>query len=239
MIDLRRLRDRLREQGSMVLLVGLSVLAGILWLFVELVDELVEGDAQAFDEAVLKGFRDPSDPSQLLGPHWMADVARDITALGSTIVLTLLTLAVIGFVLLGRNYRTAAFVFVSVVGGTLLSHILKVTIERPRPDVVPHVVEVTSMSFPSGHTMLATTTYLTLAAVASRILPNWERIYLLGCAALISFLVGMSRIALGVHWPTDVLAGWCLGAAWALMCALVALWLQRRGAIEPAPQTIR
>jgi undecaprenyl-diphosphatase len=138
--------------------------------------------------------------------------------------------------LLSRRWRGAVFVAVSVAGGTLISTVLKLSFDRARPDLVPHAVEATSASFPSGHSMLAMVTYLTLGAVLAEAQPSPRiRIYLLGWAVFLAFIVGLSRVYLGVHWPTDVLAGWCVGSAWALLCGSVALWMQRRGVIEGTP----
>jgi undecaprenyl-diphosphatase len=115
----------------------------------------------------------------------------------------------------------------------LLSTLLKLGFERPRPDLVPHAVVVYTASFPSGHAMLSAVTWLTLGALLMRVEPRRRvKAYVLALAVLTTLLVGASRIYLGVHWPTDVLAGWCIGAAWALMCWLAALWLQRRGRVE-------
>jgi undecaprenyl-diphosphatase len=129
----------------------------------------------------------------------------------------------------------ALLVFMSVAGGMLLSTILKLGFNRERPALVPHVVEVYTTSFPSSHAMLSATTYLTLGALLMRVQRRWqEKAYVLGLAVLITLLVGASRVYLGVHWPTDVLGGWCVGAGWALLCWLVAVELQRRGESETA-----
>jgi len=146
----------------------------------------------------------------------------------------LIALATTGFLLLVKKGGAAILVIVSVVGGALLSVALKAGFDRPRPNLIPHAVQVYSGSFPSGHAMLATVTYLTLGALLARVQTQRRvKAYLLSLAVLLSVLIGASRVYLGVHWPTDVLAGWCVGAAWALLCTSVALWLQRRGAIEP------
>jgi undecaprenyl-diphosphatase len=115
----------------------------------------------------------------------------------------------------------------------LLSALLKDAFGRARPDLVPHGVEVHTLSFPSGHAMLAAATYLTLGALLARVQPHPRvKTYVLTVAAVLTVLIGVSRVHLGVHWPSDVLAGWCVGAAWALLCWMAAVWLQRRGQVE-------
>ena len=122
-----------------------------------------------------------------------------------------------------RRFRTALFVAVAVGGGQALSSVLKLDVDRPRPELVSHLVTETSLSFPSGHAMLSAVTYLTLGALAARFLPGKvTRIYVLVLAVLVTLLVGTSRIYLGVHWPSDVLGGWCAGFAWAMICWLAA-----------------
>jgi undecaprenyl-diphosphatase len=120
-------------------------------------------------------------------------------------------------------------VLVSIGGGQMLSSLLKLGIDRPRPELVPHLAEVSTLSFPSGHAMLSAVTYLTLGVMIARIVPGrLSRIYVLGLAVLITLMVGASRIYLGVHWPSDVLAGWCAGFAWAMLCWLVVRLFFRR-----------
>lgn len=225
----------LRQQGWWVLVAALLI-GGALMAFAELADEVVDGETHAFDRAVMLAMRESQDHADPLGPAWLEMVARDVTSLGGTTVLALLTVAAIGFMLLRRQWGGAIFVLVSVAGGTLISSALKAIFGRPRPDLVPHAVEVTSASFPSGHSMLAMVTYLTLGAVLAEVQTSRRvKIYILGWAVFLALIVGLSRVYLGVHWPTDVLAGWCLGSAWALLCGSVALWLQRRGMIDAAP----
>jgi undecaprenyl-diphosphatase len=140
---------------------------------------------------------------------------------------------------LERKRGTALFVVLAVVGGAALETLLKVGFARPRPELVPHLVDVNSLSFPSGHAMMATITYLTLGVLLARAQERRRmKLYLLTVATFVALLVGISRIYLGVHWPTDVLAGWCVGAAWALACWLIATWLQQRGAIEGEGPTL-
>ena len=222
----------LREHIWWLLIFGVLI-AGGLWGFAELADEVADGETLEFDRAAMLMLRESSNPDEPLGPAWLEMAARDVTSLGGTTVLTMLVLAAVGFLLLIRNWGAAIFVTVSVVGGTLLSTLLKNWFERPRPDLVPHAVEVSSMSFPSGHAMLSMTTFLTLGAVLAEIdKERRTRTYILAWAVFLALLVGTSRVYLGVHWPTDVLAGWCIGSAWALLCGAIALWLRRRGVIE-------
>lgn len=203
--------------------------------FVELADDVMEGDTRAFDEAVLRALRTASDPAEPIGPAWLDASMRDITALGSYTVLTMVTFAVAGYLLMDRKRAAALFVLVSVSGGALLSTLLKLGFARPRPELVAHMVEVRTLSFPSGHAMLSAVTFLTLGALLARQAPsNRLKAYVLTVAIFLALLVGLSRLYLGVHWPTDVLAGWCLGGAWAILCSIVAWWLQERGRIERA-----
>jgi undecaprenyl-diphosphatase len=229
----------LREQGWWLLVV-VTLVGGALSGFAELADEVADGETHAFDRAVMLSMREAGDPDEPAGPAWVELVARDITALGGTAVLALLTIAVVGFMLLNRRWGGAIFVAVSVAGGSLISAGLKHLFDRPRPDLVPHAVEVTSASFPSGHAMLAMVTYLTLGALLAEVQPRRRfKVYILSWAIVLTLFVGLSRVYLGVHWPTDVLAGWCIGSAWALVCGGVAYWLQRRGVIEPGADIVR
>ena len=217
------------------LLAALAVAATAIWGFAELAGEVLEGDTHAFDERILLALRSASNPSDPLGPGWLEELMRDLTALGSTGLLTIITLAVAGFLALDRKTHAALFVLLAVGGGVLLSTLLKIGFDRPRPDLVPPGAIVYSASFPSGHAMLSAVVYLTLGALLARVQPRrLLKLYLLGLAILLTVAVGASRVYLGVHWPTDVVAGWAVGAAWALLCWAAALWLQRRGQVEPA-----
>jgi undecaprenyl-diphosphatase len=181
--------------------------------------------------------RSAGDPSRPIGPAWVKPASIDITALGSVSVLTLITVLVTGFLLLERKFRAAGFIVGAIIGGTALNQFLKSCFNRDRPEVVPHLVEFSNSSYPSGHSMLSAIVYLTLASVAAQTVPNrWTRVYLISAALLLAFLVGLSRVIVGVHYPTDVLAGWIAGTAWALLCGTVASWLRHRGNLDqPAP----
>ena len=214
-------------------MIALFISVGAMLLFAEFVDRVVEGDTRAFDETVLLALRDQKNPSYPIGPAWLQVMFRDITSLGGYALVVLISLAVIGYLLMDGKRGAAVWVLVSVGGGAVLSNLLKLAIERPRPGLVAHMVEVNTTSFPSGHATLAAVTYLTLGALLSRVEARRRaKIYVLTVAVALTFLIGISRIYLGVHWPTDVLAGWCVGAAWATLCWRIALALQRSGTIE-------
>ncbi|HYD88589.1 MAG TPA: phosphatase PAP2 family protein [Vitreimonas sp.] len=200
--------------------------------FAEITDEVTEGEGEArwFDESLLLALR-TSDPADPIGPRWFEEAVAEITALGGFGVLALVTLLVLGWLALQKKWADAVLVLAATLGGTAISEGLKVGFARPRPDLVAHVADVTSMSFPSGHAMLSAVTYLTLGALLAHTQDRTrERSYILGAAIVMTLLIGMSRIYLGVHWPTDVLAGWCLGAAWALLCWLAATLLTKKAA---------
>jgi undecaprenyl-diphosphatase len=218
------------ELATLVLLVLLP--AGVL-IFAELADAVIAGKTLSFDQKILLALRNPADPADPRGPAWVEEAGRDLTALGGSVVLTCLTLVVSGYLLLDRKRRAAVLVLAAVLGGLLLSLALKEVFMRPRPELVPHRSYVATTSFPSGHSMMSAITYLTLGALLARVQARPRmKAYLLLWAVLLTFAVGVSRVYLGVHWPTDVLAGWTAGATWALLCWLVARWLQRRGQVE-------
>jgi undecaprenyl-diphosphatase len=205
----------------------LFLLAFSLFAFAEISDEVGDGETLTFDRAVLTALRDGA--GEPVGPRALQVALADLTSLGSSSVLTLVVLATVGFLFLARRRHSAIYVLVASVGGGLLSIALKSLFDRPRPDVVVHLVNVSSASFPSGHALGAAAIYLTLAALLARELPRRRlRAFAVSAATVVVVIIGASRMYLGVHWPTDVLAGWCVGAAWAMLCWLIADRLGRR-----------
>lgn len=209
-----------------------------LWGFIALGEEVNEGETRRFDERVFRALRAPGDPADPLGPPWVEDMTRDFTSLGGASVLTLLTTGVVGFLLLQRRRAATVLVLVAVLGGWALSLSLKHGFDRPRPHYVPRAIEGLDPSFPSGHALLAAITYLTLGAMLTKIQHRKRvKIYLMAWAVLLTLIIGVSRVYLGVHWPTDVLAGWSLGAAWACLCWLVARWFENRAHVDIAARS--
>lgn len=217
------------EIGAIVaMFIGAALLLG----FGMLADEVVEGDTQRLDMAVLMALRTPGNPADLIGPPWVEEMGRDITALGSYAFIIIVVAAALGYLLLVRKFGLALLMVAAVAGGMLLSNLLKSGFDRPRPDI-DHAARVFTASFPSGHATLAAVTFLTLGALLTRV--NADRrvkLYFIAVAVLLTLIVGLSRVYLGVHYPSDVLAGWCIGSAWAALCWAGAFWLQRHGNVE-------
>jgi undecaprenyl-diphosphatase len=214
-------------------LIALLVIVLAVWVFAALAHKVIAGDTLSFDESCLRALRRADDPAKPIGPDWLAEVARDVTALGGVTFLTLLTIAVAGFLRLQKIYGAMWLVVLSALGGLASSTLLKSLFERPRPNLVPHLDSVYTSSFPSGHSMLSATVYLTLGVLLGRFVQQRVlKAYFLIVALFLTFLVGVSRVYLGVHYPTDVLAGWAVGLTWALVCWLVARYLQHQGRVE-------
>jgi undecaprenyl-diphosphatase len=224
---------------NIVLIVALLVVATT-WGFVALAGEVKEGDTQKFDNWAVRVLRQPNDPATPVGPKWLPEVGRDLTALGGVAVLTLVTTAVAGYLLLAEKNHLMWLMLGAIGSGLLLSTALKHVYDRPRPELVPHLSGVYTTSFPSGHSMLSAIAYLTLGALLTRTVESRViKFYFIAVALTLSFLVGVSRVYMGVHYPTDVLAGWAAGLAWALLWWLIARYLQHRGVVEnedPKPE---
>jgi undecaprenyl-diphosphatase len=232
---LRPLKRAVEWLGSHTgsLLVAALLVVVCIWGFIAIADEVKEGGTRRFDDWAIRALRKPSDPAQPIGPAWLAEVARDLTGLGGVAVLSLMTAAVVGFLWLREKYGAMWLVLIATVGGLGLSTALKHVYQRPRPQLVAHLSQVYTTSFPSGHSMLSAVVYLTLGTLLARFVRERRvKFYFVSVAMVLTFLVGVSRVFMGVHYPTDVLAGWAAGLSWALMCWIVATYLQRRGKVE-------
>jgi undecaprenyl-diphosphatase len=225
-------RSALGEIGAVV---AIGVIALGVLVFALIADEAAEGDTHEFDTSILLALREPGDTDNPIGPAWVETAFADVTALGGYAVLTLLVAGVAIYLLSIGRRATALLVVGAVVSGTVASTLLKLGFDRPRPDLVAHLSHAQSSSFPSGHAMLSAVTYLTLGVLLARVHKKRRtKIIVMTYAITLTLLIGASRVYLGVHWPTDVLAGWALGAAWAGLWWLLAWWLQRQGGIERA-----
>lgn len=214
---------------ALLLLAGALVTVVAALVFIAVAGEVVEGETQEIDEAIVQWFRQPGNPSLARGPAWLTEVAIDITALGSTVVLLMLVAAVGGFLWLQNQPRLLLLLISAMAGGTVLNALMKTTFERPRPTVVPHLREVFTYSFPSGHAALSAIVYLTIGVLLFEVVRGRAaRLYCLAVAMTATALVGFSRVFLGVHYPTDVLAGWAAGIAWAAVCWLAVQYIEQR-----------
>lgn len=183
----------------------------------------------AFDPELLLALRRPGDLSTPIGPAWLLQAAIDISALGGVTVLSLAGVATLVFLFAFGKRAEALLLGGSLMGASSINGLLKIFLHRPRPEVVPHLAHVSSASFPSGHAMTSAAVYLTLGVMVAQTQDSrWARAYLLGMAVLLVLLIGCSRVFLGVHWPSDVLAGWCFGAIWALCMFALNARLHRR-----------
>jgi undecaprenyl-diphosphatase len=198
----------------------------LVWLFLELSDQLFGDGDDAFhivsaDRMVLRAVAS-------LRRGWLTGIAMDLTALGSATVLTLCTAAALTILLAARDRAGAIQLFITAVGSAVWIGVLKQLLERDRPLVVPRLVEVSGFSYPSGHSLAAAAIYTTLAILTCReIAPGWPRAAVLGLALALIVSIGFSRIYLGVHYPSDVLAGILLGCGWAFLAMAFGVWLRR------------
>lgn len=197
-----------------------TLICALVWLLAKLASEVLEGDATGMDLWIMQALRHGDKTP--IGPAVLVDIARDITALGSAIVLSLFVIVAAAGLLLARRKFMACAVVASSVSGIGADLLMKSMIARGRPDVSYRLVEASGMSFPSGHTMMSSVIYLTLAILVAKASRDVRfKLFVVGVAMTLATLVGLSRIYLGVHWFSDVLGGWVAGALWALACWLV------------------
>ncbi len=215
-------------------MMSVLTIAVLLFAFGFIAQKVAEGEPLTFDRHVILALRSSAKPSVPIGPAWLQEAARDITSLGSTVVLGIITFSVVGYLFLARKPAVAWLMLIGVLGGIALNNLLKFAFARPRPDFVTHAARVFTTSFPSGHATLSAITYLTMGALLARTHPSFIiSLYFMSLAIFLTVLIGVSRIYLGVHYPTDILGGWCIGAAWAMGCWVLMAWLQSAGQVEP------
>lgn len=226
------LRTFFTNREPLVFVAALIVVLGI-WGFAALLGEVREGETANFDSRILHAFRRADDPAKLIGPKWVESIVRDATSLGGVLVLFLVVITVAIFLVLIKRYHMMWLLLAATIGATVINSTIKDLVDRPRPHVVPQLTDVSSESFPSGHSAMSAAVYLTLGGLLAQTVSRRKiKLYFIFVAMSITFIVGLSRVMLGVHYPTDVLAGWTTGLVWALLCWLTARYLQRRGAIE-------
>lgn len=227
-----------RDIGSdLTVLVVTFLIVLSLTSFIALASAIGGHETHEFDEWVIVALRNAENLADPLGPEWLEETIRDVSALGGTITLLLVTVLVGGYLALRRAFHALGLLAVSVIGGMIISSFLKDLFDRPRPELVPHLSYVVSPAFPSGHALMSAVTYLTLGALLARFVHDLRlKLYFLSIALLLTFLIGASRVYLGVHYPSDVLAGWLAGLAWALSCWLIAKALQERDKVEQSTE---
>jgi len=218
-------------RAELMLVASLAVIAAAVLFFIEIADEMSEGEAHGFDMAVLQMLHpDAANPSDPIGPKWLDHAAADLTAIGSVSVLAGLSLLVGTFLVIQRKRLEAGIIAVAFAGGLTISQLLKEFFNRERPPEIYRASEILNASFPSGHALLATVVFLTLGAMLAQAAKGEGlRIFVMSAAIGLALIVGVTRIYLGVHWTTDVLAGWSAGAAWGTACWLAGRWLKQRG----------
>ncbi len=219
-----------------VILFSLILICALVGGFWEIAEDVSEGDTHSIDSAILLMMRNADNQELAWGPSWFAEMMRDISSLGGTFVLSLFTLFSAIYLYMIKHAKRAVYLISAIIIGTILSNSLKLGFARPRPDLVPHSTETFTSSFPSSHSMMSAIVYLILGALLAQAQTSRKlKIYFLGIAAFLTFIIGMSRIYLGVHWPSDVLAGWLAGLICASTFWTVEYWLlQRRKRYDPA-----
>lgn len=206
---------------------------GVLFLVLaslqKIINDVTAGDTHAIDTHILERLRDPADRTNPLGPRWLEEMMRDFSALGGVALLTFITIGTALYLFVNRKPSEAWFLLTAIGSGTLLTNLLKAGFDRPRPDLVAHETYTYAASFPSGHAMMAALVYLTLGGVLAQNEKHYSmKLFLMGIAVVLALLVGISRIYLGAHWASDVVAGWLAGCAWSILFWLLADYMRHR-----------
>jgi undecaprenyl-diphosphatase len=236
MVVLRRIKAALAwlYQKDLRLLLELLALAGLAWIFFAIADAVKENETRSIDEVILLALRADPAGKDPIGPPWLQQALLDLSALGSGAVTALLTTLVVIFLLLDRKPRLAIMLTVCALGTWGVMTAFKQLYGRGRPSIVQPMYGTDGFAFPSGHASISAALYVTLGVViASHVQRRGLRPYVIGAGAFLALVVGFTRVYIGVHYPSDVVAGWTVGLAWALLCGVVARRLQRRGVVEP------
>lgn len=205
-----------------VLIACWIALAFLLWLFYAMTGWIAAGSIAAIDEKILLAFRLPGNNATPIGPAWLPETVRDISALGSVSVLWLAVFFSTVLLFLSGHRKKSVYVFLTAVAATALSNILKFIYTRPRPDIVPPAAETFTTSFPSAHAMMSAAVYLTIGLVFSRLhQAKAVKTFIMLFAAGLTLMIGLTRVYMGVHWPSDVIAGWLCGGIFLLSCHLL------------------
>jgi undecaprenyl-diphosphatase len=226
-----RARQQSRHLGDLEprLLLSVVAIALGLWLFLTLGNLATASSTNAWDQEIILLMRTPGDLGNPVGPVWLEGAVRDVTALGSTVIVLLISLGLVGFLLLHGDRRTAILLVAAVLGAYVLNLLFKAVYARPRPDIVPALSAAYNASFPSGHSMISAAMYPTIGALLAQLQTRRRtRVYFIFLGLFVTLIVGLSRIYLGVHWPSDVLAGWIAGGIWALLVWSVAYHMPQR-----------
>jgi undecaprenyl-diphosphatase len=223
--------------NELVLFTSVAALCLGVWGFIHVAGLVAEETHLETETRFMRMLRSADNPAEPAGPLWLVEAGRDVSAVGGAVVVVTLSLLVAGYLAMRRQWGRVALIAATVAGGYALSHGLKAVFDRARPDIVPHLALVQSASFPSGHSMVSSLVYLTMGALLAQAADRRrEKIYFVSVALFLTFMIGLSRVFLGVHYPTDVLAGWSAGTAWALACWLVATRLKPGNAASGAPE---
>jgi undecaprenyl-diphosphatase len=215
-----------------VILAVFAIISGLIG-FIFISGLVQKGSVDSIDMKILISIRNADDLTRPPGPKWLFELMSDITALGGATVVFLITLIVMGYFILQKEYNILFLILAAVIGGAIMDLELKQLFGRIRPELVPTITPTKSFSFPSGHSMMSAIIYLSLASLVARAQKRWrDKVYVVSVAIFLSFIIGISRIYLGVHYPTDVFGGWSLGVAWAAFCWLAGWYFGERKIIK-------
>lgn len=212
------------------------IVAALCWAgFAAMVIAVQQGATVSFDAFFLQMFRTGAD-LRPAGPPWLLEAVRDYTGLGGVLLRHVFAVFALIALLFLRLRREAIVLVGTVMGGWLINSAIKLLVGRPRPTIVPHLTEAGGASFPSGHSFNSAVVYIAIAlAFAAMSRRESVRVTIVLSAVLMSLLVAASRVWLGVHFPSDVVAGWLGGAAWALTAAAILDRPAKQAAINAAP----